>query len=93
MVDTQSVLYQENRGIALITLNRPEALNALNIAVLERLCLLLDQARNSESVKAVMVTGSGKSAFSAGADIRYLNQATALEVRDFAAGGGGQQQD
>lgn len=84
MVDTQSVLYQENRGIALITLNRPEALNALNIAVLERLSLLLDQARNSESVKAVMVTGSGKSAFSAGADIRYLNQATALEVRDFA---------
>ncbi len=84
MVEKQSVLLQERDGIALITLNRPEALNALNLNVLQRLSLLFDQVRASESVKAVIVTGSGKSAFSAGADIGFLNQATPMEVRDFA---------
>jgi enoyl-CoA hydratase len=84
MVDTQPVLYQETDGIALITLNRPDALNALNIVVLERLLLLLEQIGRSDSVKAVIFTGSGKNAFSAGADIRFLSQATPLEVRKFA---------
>lgn len=84
MVDNEPVLYQENDGVALVTLNRPEALNALNTAVLERLSVLLDKARTSESAKAVIITGSGKSAFSAGADIKFLSQATPLEVREFA---------
>jgi enoyl-CoA hydratase len=84
MADNQSVLYAENDGIALITLNRPEALNALNSDVLQRLSLLLDQARGGDSVKAVIITGSGTNAFSAGADIRFLNQASPFEVREFA---------
>jgi enoyl-CoA hydratase len=84
MADSESVLYQEHEGVALITLNRPETLNALNTAVLQRLSMLLISVRTSESVKAVIVTGSGKSAFSAGADIRFLNQATPLGVREFA---------
>jgi enoyl-CoA hydratase/carnithine racemase len=82
--DSESVLYQEHEGVALITLNRPETLNALNTDVLQRLSMLLNRVRTSESAKAVIVTGSGKSAFSAGADIRFLNQATPLGVREFA---------
>jgi len=84
MVDNESVLYEENDRVALITLNRPEALNALDTAVLQRLSMLLDKARTSESAEAVIITGSGKIAFSAGADIRFLNQATPLAVREFA---------
>ena len=83
MVDQDVVLYQEDAGIALLTLNRPAALNALNMATLERLLVLLDQVRTTESVKAAIITGSG-TAFSAGADVRFLNQATPLEVREFA---------
>lgn len=83
MIDQNQVLYQEEAEIAVLTLNRPKALNALDMPTLECLSALLDQIRAAESVKAVIITGSGK-AFSAGADIRYLHRATPLEVREFA---------
>lgn len=78
------VLYHAEEGIGRITLNRPGALNALNRDVIGRLASVLDQAKADGSVGAVVITGSGERAFSAGADIRYLNRATPLEVRDFA---------
>lgn len=84
MADQDVVLFREEAGIAFFTLNRPEAMNALNMASLQRLLVLLEEVATTESVKAVIITGSGKSAFSAGADIRFLNQATPLEVREFA---------
>jgi len=80
----ESVLFHENQGIAFITLNRPDALNVMDLGMLERLSLLLDDASTSLAVKAVIITGSGNRAFSAGADVRFLNRATALEVREFA---------
>ena len=80
----ESVLFHENQGMAFITLNRPDALNVMDLRMLERLSLLLDEASTSLAVKAVIITGSGNRAFSAGADVRFLNQATALEVREFA---------
>ncbi len=83
MIDENLVLCREETEIAVITLNRPKALNALDMPTLERLSALLDQICAAESVKAVIITGSGK-AFSAGADIRYLHRATPLEVREFA---------
>lgn len=84
MRTSQSVLYEEDNGIALITLNRPEALNALDMDVLHRLSELLDTVRERDSVRAVILTGAGTNAFSSGADINYLNRSTPLEVRDFA---------
>lgn len=84
MAESDPVLYQETNGVVLITLNRPEALNALSIAVLERLSALLDKVKTSDSAKAVIFTGAGKTAFSAGADIKYLSQATPLGVREFS---------
>jgi enoyl-CoA hydratase len=67
-----------------IVFNRPQALNALTPEVLRRLATLLDRAAAAEAVKAVIVTGGGPTAFSAGADIRFLNQASPIEVREFA---------
>lgn len=78
------VHYQANEGIGRITLDRGDALNALNRNMLERLVSVLAGAGTDEAVGAVVITGAGERAFSAGADIRYLNQATPLEVRDFA---------
>ena len=83
MIDQNLVLYREEAEIAVVTLNRPKALNALDVPTLERLSGLLDQISAAESVKAVIITGSEK-AFSAGADIPYLHEATPLEVRGFA---------
>ena len=84
MSTTDVVRYQEDKGIARITLNRPDALNVLNPALLQHLVSVLDSARTDDRVKAVIVTGAGDKAFSAGADIAFLSHATPLEVRDFA---------
>lgn len=83
MSSTDTVLHQQTAGIARITLNRPEALNALNPDLLHALAALLDRIRADEAVKAVIITGGGK-AFCAGADIAYLRQASPLAVREFA---------
>jgi enoyl-CoA hydratase len=83
MRTNEPVLYKEKSGVAVITLNRPDVLNAIDPGVLQRVGKYLDIAQSSETVKAVMLTGAGM-AFSAGADIRYLNRATPMEVRDFA---------
>lgn len=84
MQSNQAVLYEETEGFAVITLNRPHALNALDLPTLQRLAELLDMIAARASVGAVILTGAGTRAFSAGADIKYLSGATPLEVRDFA---------
>ena len=84
MLNEDAVRYQEKNGIGWITLNRPEALNALNKDVLQQLASILDKVRTDDVVRAVIITGTGEKAFSAGADIKFLNQATPLEVREFA---------
>jgi len=83
MTTPESVLIEEFDGIAVVTLNRPHALNAIDVDVLTRLGTLLETARERKAVRAVILTGTG-AAFSAGADIRYLHHASPLEVRDFA---------
>ena len=71
-------------GVEWITLDRPEALNAMTVALLDRLAFVLDEAKANDAVKAIVITGAGNKAFSAGADIGYLEQASALEVRELA---------
>jgi len=84
VLEKEPVLYHGEEGIARIILNRPEALNAMNKDVLQQLASLLDKARGDDAVKAVIITGTGEKAFSAGADITFLNQASPLEVRELA---------
>lgn len=82
--DKEPLLYHEEKGIARFIFNRPESLNAMNKDLLQRLASLLDRVRVDEAVKAVIITGTGEKAFSAGADIKFLNQASPLEVRQLA---------
>lgn len=84
MSENKSVLYREEKGIARVTFNRPEALNAIDRDLLQQLASILDEAKKDEAVKAVIITGAGVKAFSAGADIRFLSHASALEVRELA---------
>ncbi len=58
-------------GLAFLTLNRPEALNALSFAILEELSDKLDEVRRSDA-RALVLLGSGEKAFCAGADIKEL---------------------
>lgn len=84
MNNNSVVLYENRNGIAYLTLNRPEVLNALSVEVLTRLSNLFDEIRQDDSVQAVILTGAGDKAFSAGADIKYLSQSRPMAVRDYS---------
>lgn len=84
MPDKNIVPYKLKDGIAQITLNRPEVLNALNHDMLQSLAAILDRIKPDSRVRAVIITGAGAKAFSAGADIPFLNKATPLEARRLA---------
>lgn len=72
--------YEVNGPIAQLTLNRPEAMNALNFAVRTRFTKLLGDVAADDAVRVVVVTGKGR-AFSAGGDIKAINTATPEGVR------------
>lgn len=76
-------------GIALITLNRPSALNALNRALIAELDAVFDQVAADPGVRVVVLTGAGDKAFVAGADISELAGFDCLQARAFAAEGQG----
>jgi enoyl-CoA hydratase len=63
-------------GVALVTLNRPEALNALSFDLIDALVDALRALDSTEACRAVVITGSGTRAFAAGADIRELSPQT-----------------
>jgi len=75
-------------GIATITMNRPEAMNALNEKVLRELKETVAQVRDAPDVRAVIITGEGP-AFVAGADIRAMLSRNLDEIREFTEFGQG----
>lgn len=83
-MEKDSLLYEKRGGTGIVTLNRPGALNALDPALLAALSELMDSVTEDGSIRGLIITGAGEKAFSAGADIGYLNQAPPLEVRDLA---------
>src|SRR5262249_25527937 len=82
--ENEKVLDHKENGIARLVFNRPEALNAMDKELLQRFAFLLDSAKADDAVKAVIITASGEKAFCAGADIKFLSQASPFEVRELA---------
>jgi len=66
---TDPVICEISERIATVTLNRPEKLNAINYAMADALLALLDALESDHRVGAVILTGAGDRAFSAGGDI------------------------
>jgi enoyl-CoA hydratase len=82
------ILFQvEESGIALLTVNRPEKLNALSAAVIGELGDALGRVAANAAIRAVVLTGAGEKAFVAGADIRELAELSPYEARAFALRG------
>jgi enoyl-CoA hydratase/carnithine racemase len=83
------VLLDIDGGIALVTLNRPQKLNALNYALIDRLMDLLNAIEVDPRVRAVILTGAGARAFSAGADIAEFSASVraGTAIRDFVRRG------
>ena len=79
----------EKKGpVGIVTMNRPEALNALDKQVLEDLNAVLDQVETDPEILVAIVTGAGRS-FVAGADIGQMSGFTAVEGKAFGAYGNG----
>ena len=72
--------------IVLVTINRPEKLNAMNLDVMDELVCILDDLEKDSS-KVVIITGAGDKAFSAGADIEYMSKIGTAEAEKYALRG------
>jgi len=75
------IIYEKSEGIATITLNRPEALNAFSKEVVDEVLQALEDVKADGNVRVVVLTGAGEKAFSAGADIKEMKGFTALKAR------------
>ncbi|MDF2388865.1 crotonase/enoyl-CoA hydratase family protein [Nostoc ellipsosporum NOK] len=85
------VLKDTRDGVSVLTLNRPEKLNTLNYAMIDRLLAVLAELETDNSVRAVILTGAGERAFSAGGDIYEFSASVAhgadVAMRDFVMRG------
>jgi enoyl-CoA hydratase/carnithine racemase len=88
---SDAVLLETKDRVALITLNRPDKLNALNYDLIDRLMAALGSIETDAAIGAVILTGAGKRAFSAGADITEFSgtvrQGPNAAIRDFVRRG------
>ncbi len=79
----ENVLFEKKGNIAIVTINRPKALNALNSAVLKDLAEAFTMVEEDESIHVAILTGAGDKSFVAGADIGEMLQFSAIEGKRF----------
>jgi 3-hydroxypropionyl-coenzyme A dehydratase len=87
MGSQQYIQIERKEDIAIVRVNRPEKLNAMNIDTIKEMGNVMDQLDKDDSIKVVIVTGAGEKAFSAGADIEYMSKISALEAEQYALTG------
>lgn len=80
---SKTVLLEVQEGIGYVTINRPNALNALSSEVLKDLNDILEEIEKEESIRVVILTGSGEKAFVAGADIKEMDQMTPIQAHEY----------
>jgi len=86
-MEFKNLLIDTTDNVALLTINSPRTLNALNSEVLGELECALYELNLDESVKVVVMTGAGEKAFVAGADIKEMSQMNSFEGHQFALKG------
>lgn len=79
-----NLLLDISEQIATVTINRPQAMNALTVQTLEELESVIIALDNDPGVRVILVTGAGEKAFIAGGDISYLANLGAVEARELA---------
>lgn len=85
----ETITYDKNKNIGTLTINRPKALNALNVKVLFELDGILDEIDSDRSLRVLIITGAGEKAFVAGADIGEMSVMTNVQAHEFAKRGQG----
>ena len=77
----RTLLLKRQEGVGIITLNRPEQLNALNAALTAELDQALSYFESEDEVKAIIITGAGDKAFSAGGDIHEMTRQSEVKLK------------
>ncbi|HTZ89518.1 MAG TPA: enoyl-CoA hydratase-related protein [Alloacidobacterium sp.] len=80
----ENILVEVREPIAVLTLNRPKVLNALNAAMLRELSAAVEDLAANPAVRAILLTGAGEKAFAAGADIQELARVSAIDGQALA---------
>ncbi|MEW5850821.1 MAG: enoyl-CoA hydratase-related protein [Myxococcota bacterium] len=80
----ETILVEQRGPVAVLTLNRPKSLNALNRQLITELTRAYDELIAAGATRAVVLTGSGEKAFAAGADISEMKGMSALDAKAFS---------
>jgi enoyl-CoA hydratase len=86
-MEYRHLIFEREGALAVLTVNRPEALNALNSKILEELASAVDTIAKDTQLRVVILTGAGPKSFIAGADIAEMANLTPVENRHFAGMG------
>ena len=82
-MDYKHLLLTKEAGIGIVTINRAQALNALNTEVFRELGDMFAEIENDPDIRVVILTGSGEKAFVAGADIQEMKDQNSVEIEKF----------
>ena len=82
-MELKNIILEKEEHLAIITINRPKALNALNSETLKDLDVVLENLENDSNIYCVILTGSGEKAFVAGADIAEMKDLSEEEGKEF----------
>lgn len=87
-MEFENIIYEQEGGIARLTINRPEKRNALNKAVRQEIRTVIAEIERDKAIRVAVITGAGSKAFCAGADLVQFKEATPLEIeaRGFCLG-------
>lgn len=83
LMELTNIILEKEGKIAIVTINRPKALNALNSETLKEMDWVIDEVEQDEEILAVVLTGSGEKAFVAGADISEMKEMSTVQGRKF----------
>ena len=83
----RNIILTDEEGIATITFNRPKAMNALSIDLLQEFDRALEEISKDDLIRVLVLTGAGEKAFVAGADITELATFDALQAKGFSQAG------
>jgi enoyl-CoA hydratase len=78
---------ESTSGILVVTISRPDAMNALNASVLDGLLTVIQEADHSDGITGIIITGDGEKAFVAGADIKQLSELNSKEALELSQKG------
>jgi len=86
-MEYKTIIFQVEEPLAMLTFNRPKALNAISTELLNEFSNILAEISANEAIRVLILTGSGEKAFVAGADITELAKLNALQAKNFSTEG------